>query len=77
MQAKRFPLTAVPKDTAEIKSQLKRRRVKFSGSIELTAPPESFKDLISMETIPVKSAGPGQPTEWTVITIKDRIQAQE
>ena len=77
MRGKHFPLTAVQKDTADLAGQLRKRRVRFSGSIELSAPPESFKDLISMEAVPADGAGPGQPTEWTRITIKDRIRKQE
>lgn len=77
MRGKHFPLIAVQKDTADINSQLRKRRVRFSGSIELTAPPESFKDLISMETVPAENAAPGYPTEWTRILIKDRIRTQE
>ena len=77
MQGKNFPLTAVLKDTSDIKGRLRKRRVKFSGSIELTAPPESFKDLITMEAIPADGAELGQPNEWTRITIKDRIGTQE
>ena len=78
MQGKRFPLNAVPKDTTDLKGKLRQRRIKFSGNIQHTAPPESFKDLITMET--VKAKGPvaeGQPSDWTVITVKDRIRDQE
>ena len=77
MQGKHFPLTAVQKDTADIKGRLRKRRVRFSGSIELTAPPESFKHLITLETVPADGAERGQPNEWTRITIKDRIRGQE
>jgi hypothetical protein len=77
MEGRRFPLTAVQKDTADIKGQLRKRRVRFAGSIELTAPPESFKDLITIETVAAVGARDGQPDQWTRITIKDRIQAQE
>jgi hypothetical protein len=77
MRGKSFPLTAVQKDIADLKGQLRKRRVRFSGSIELSAPPESFKDLIEMETIVVDGAAHGQSVEWTRITIKDRIRAQE
>ncbi len=77
MQAKDFPLTAVQKDTTDIKGQLRKRRVRFSGSIELTAPPESFKDLITLETVSADGAKPGRSNEWTRITIKDRIRDQE
>lgn len=77
MASKHFPLTAVQKDTTDIKARLRKRRVRFSGSIELTAPPESFQDLIEMETVPADGAMRGQPNEWTRITIKDRIRGQE
>jgi len=77
MQRKHFPLTAVQKDTADLKGRLRKRRVKFSGSIELIAPPESFKNLITIERAPADGAGPGQPDAWTRITIKDRIRDQE
>lgn len=77
MLGKHFPMTAVPKDTRDIKRLLGKRRVKFSGSIELTAPPESFKDFIAIETVPADQAEQGQPREWTRITIKDRVLSQE
>ncbi|MFZ5735330.1 MAG: nucleoid-associated protein [Pseudomonadota bacterium] len=77
MRGKSFPLNAVQKDISEVGSQLRKRRVRFSGSIELSAPPESFKHLITMETVAADCAAPGQPTQWTIITIKDRIQTQE
>lgn len=77
MQGKRFPTTAVQKDTADLKGQLRKRRVRFSGSIELTAPPESFRDLITIETVPADGARRGQPNSWTRITVKDRISGQE
>jgi hypothetical protein len=77
MRSKTFPLTAVQKDTTDIKGSLRQRRVKFGGNIQLTAPPESFKEYITMETIPAEDPKIGQPSEWTRITIKDRIRDQE
>ncbi|MET4179480.1 hypothetical protein ABIB94_001572 [Bradyrhizobium sp. JR7.2] len=77
MRSKNFPLTAVQKDIADLAGQLRKRRVRFSGSIELSGPPEAFKDLINMETVMADGAGPGQSAEWTRITIKDRIRTQE
>ena len=77
MRSKNFPLTAVQKDIADLKGKLQKRRVRFSGSIELSGPPEAFKDLVHMETVVAEGAQPGQPPEWTRITIKDRIRAQE
>ena len=72
MQGKHFPLTAVQKDTSDIKGQLRKRRVRFSGSIELTAPPELFEDLITIKTVVPE----GSSNEWTSILIKDRISAK-
>lgn len=77
MRDKGFPVTAVHKDTTEIKGKLRKRRVRFPGSIELTAPPESFKDLISLETVRSDDPRPGQPALWTRVTIKARIRDQE
>jgi nucleoid-associated protein YejK len=76
MRSKNFPLTAVQKDIGDLKGQLRKRRVRFSGSIELSGPPEAFRDLIEIETVVALGAA-GESTEWTHITIKDRIQAQE
>jgi hypothetical protein len=77
MRSKNFPLTAVQKDILDLKGQLSKRRVRFSGSIELSGPPEAFKDLIEIETVVGDGTAPGQSPEWTRITIKDRIRAQE
>jgi hypothetical protein len=77
MRSRNFPLTAVQKDIGDLKGQLRKRRVRFSGSIELSGPPEAFKDLIEMKTVVVDGAEPGQSAEWTRITIKDRIRTQE
>lgn len=77
MQTRGFPTNAVLKDITDIDSQLRKRRVRFSGSIELSAPPESFQQLITIETIPADGAAAGQPTEWTRILIRDRIRTQE
>jgi hypothetical protein len=64
MQGKHFPLTAVQKDTTEIKGKLRQRRVEFSGGIRLAAPPESFREYITMETVPADGVTDGQPSEW-------------
>ena len=77
MKNKKFPLTAVPKDTAELKSQLRKRRITFPGSIELSGPPESFKDLIKIKTIVPDAGDGGSPNRWTQITVKDAIRSQE
>jgi hypothetical protein len=77
MQGRNFPLNAVQKDTTEIRGQLRKRRVRFSGSIELTGPPEAFKDLITIEKVRADEGAGGLSREWTRITIKDRIRDEE
>ncbi len=77
MQGRKFPLTAVQKDIADLQGVLKLRKVAFKSNIRLTAPPEAFRDLITIETIPREGATPGQPSEWTRITIRDQIRDQE
>ena len=42
---------------------LKIRKVAFGGNIRLTAPPEAFQDVITIETIPQKDAPAGQPAD--------------
>lgn len=77
MQGREFPLTAVQKDISDIQSLLKLRKVAFRSNIRLTAPPEAFRDLITIETIPQDGGGPGQPSTWTRIVIRDEIRDQE
>jgi hypothetical protein len=77
MAQRDFPTTAVQKDISDITNMLKLRKVAFQGGIKLTAPPEAFRDLIQIETIPQDGARPGQPSSWTRITIRDQIREQE
>jgi hypothetical protein len=77
MEQRKFPLTAVQKDISDLKGMLKQRKLVFAGNIRLTAPPEAFRDLITIETIPQDGVAPGQPSEWTRITVRDRIREQE
>lgn len=77
LYARRFPQAAIAKDITEIKNKLRLRKIGFAGNIRLTAPPEAFAELIEVESIPALDAGPGRPTSWTRITIRDHIQVQE
>ena len=52
MRERKFPLTAVQKDIADLKGVLKLRKVAFKNNIRLIAPPEAFRDFITIETIP-------------------------
>jgi hypothetical protein len=77
MQQQKFPQTAVAKDTTDIKSMLRQRKLVFPNNIRLTAPPEAFKDMIEIKRIPSGKDGVGASSEWTQITIRDRIVEQE
>lgn len=71
-----FPTTAVPKDLSELTGKLKRRRVRFSREIQLSAPADAFADLITIETINQDGTA-GAGGAWTRVTIKDHIRDQE
>ncbi|MBP0114458.1 nucleoid-associated protein [Bradyrhizobium vignae] len=75
MLAKSFPSNAVAKDTSDIQGYLKKRRLKFSRDIQLSAPPDAFAELIEVRSINVDASGVGQT--WTQITIRDRVRDQE
>lgn len=77
MQHHKFPQTAVAKDTADLKGMLRQRKLVFPNNIRLTAPPEAFQDMIEIKRIPSGKDGVGKSSEWTQITIRDRIVEQE
>lgn len=76
MAANDFPLQQVQKDLADIQANLRFRRVVFPRDIKLTAPAESFGDMVTLETIEGDPDPNGQVPEWTRITVKGRIQTQ-
>lgn len=76
MAANDFPLQQVQKDIADIQANLRFRRVVFPRDIKLTAPAESFGDMVTLETIEGDPDPNGLVQEWTRITVKGRIQAQ-
>ena len=51
MRSKSFPTNAVSKDTSDILSYLRKRRLKFSRDIQLIAPPDAFADLVRVRSI--------------------------
>lgn len=73
-----FPTIAVAKDTSDLTTQLRRRKLKFSRDVQLSAPPDAFADLVSVRTIEGEpDAVDGGKPVWTQITIKDRVREQE
>jgi len=72
-----LPDNAFTKDIEHIESKLQFRKVNFGGNVKITAPSETFKDLITIETIEGDLDESGTPAEWTKIIIKNRITKQE
>ncbi|RWD31163.1 nucleoid-associated protein [Mesorhizobium sp.] len=78
MAQREFPDNAVAKDLSDVQNQLRRRKVGFSRSIQLTAPPDAFDELVTVHEIAGEPNQPGGPAPiWTQITIRDRIREQE
>ncbi|WP_441228228.1 nucleoid-associated protein [Tardiphaga sp. 20_F10_N6_6] len=76
MKQKKFPSGTVQKDTSDLKGVLRLRKMVFSNSIKFTAPPEAFKDMVTVETINGEGSD-GSPQEWTRITIRDHIREDQ
>lgn len=72
-----IPEIAFTKDTAQIESKLKFRKVNFGGNVKITAPSEAFKNLVTIETIDGDPDEAGDPTEWTKVIIKEKVVGQE
>jgi len=68
MQAKKFPMTAVVKDTTLIVSKLRTRRIKFSSTVRITGPSDTFRDLVKVS--PTGTDG------WTEVKIKGTVEEQ-
>lgn len=76
MKAHDFPENAVPKDTAEIRGALKKRKVRFPGDILLTAPPDVYQRMVDVSTIEGEEID-GKAQAWTKIVIKERVREIE
>jgi hypothetical protein len=74
---KGFPDEAVNKDLRDVESALKLRRLNFKNKIKVSGPAESFDKLVSIEAIPGAPDAQGAVPQWTLLTIKDRIDTQE
>ncbi|MEW8063935.1 MAG: nucleoid-associated protein, partial [Candidatus Thiodiazotropha sp.] len=72
-----LPDSAFTKEIEHIDSKLKFRKVNFRSNVKITAPSDTFKDLITIETIEGDPDESGSPAEWTKVIIKDRIIKQE
>jgi hypothetical protein len=68
MQTKGFPAVAISKDTSLLGSLLKRRKVRFTSNVILTAPADQFRELIHVE---------GSDADSTLVRIKGKIWSEE
>lgn len=72
-----IPTASFTKDIEHISGSLKFRKVSFSKNVKISAPSDSFKDLITITTIDGDEDESGMPAEWTQVIIKDKIVTQE
>lgn len=72
MRQQRFPTAAVMKDLSEVRGSLRLRRFRFPGAITLSGPPDAVRDLVTVSPL-IQDGG----EEWTQVTIRGRIEAQE
>lgn len=77
MKASGLPDNAFTKDIEHIKSRLQFRKINFRSNVKITAPSETFKELITIETIKGDPDESGSSAEWTKVIIKDRIIKQD
>jgi hypothetical protein len=70
--SKKFTPNAVVRDTSQMGTRLRRRRLKFGGDIELSASPEALKDKVKIDAIPADDGG-----IWTRITIRERLTGEQ
>lgn len=77
MESAGIPTASFTKDVEHISDSLKFRKVKTSKNVKITAPAESFKDLITITTIEGDADESGMAAEWTQVIIKDKIVTQE
>lgn len=68
MRTKGFPEQAISKDTSLLSSLLKRRKVKFTNDITLSAPADKFQSLIQIEESDLDS---------TLVRIKGKLRSEE
>lgn len=66
-----LPQTSFTKDIQFIESRLKLQKVAFGKSIKLTAPAETFQNLVVIE--PIDTDDEGNSVSWTKVTIKEKM----
>lgn len=70
MVSKQFPERAIRRDTAELRTRLRRRKFKYGTDIEFSASPEAIADgRVTIDTLQPTDGSGG--AERTVITISD------
>lgn len=72
MRRARFPTEAIAKDISEISGRLRLRRFRFPSSIVLSGPPEAISDLVTVKAVEGENG-----ENWTVITVRAPLEAQE
>lgn len=67
MDGRNFPGRAVQRNTEDIKGKLRRRRFRYGGDIEFSAPPEAMAaGLVKIDTLPPTEEGGSEITQVTI-----------
>ncbi len=77
MKQNNFPSSAISKDLSGLKGRLRRRKITFKSDIQLSATVEDFENLVTVEALRGDILPDGSRSEWTQITVRDRIRSQE
>jgi hypothetical protein len=76
LSSRRFTSNAVVRDTSQMGTRLRRRRLKFGNDIELSATPEALKNKVLIEAIEGQCEG-GQIPRWTRITLREALTGEQ
>lgn len=69
MRSKNFPANAIMKDIEYIKNKLRRRQIKFTSQVRISAPSENFENLVQI--VPQENN-----TVTTMLRIQGKIEEQ-
>lgn len=72
-----FPAMPINKDLTDLASHLRTRRLEFRNKIRVTGPAEQFDQLLKVDVIEGEAAPGMASPQWTILTIKDRIESQD
>ena len=77
MRAKKFSPNAIVRDTSQMGTRLRRRRLKFGADIELSASPDALATKITVDAIQGDAVEGAVIPMWTRIIIKEPLSGEQ